>query len=57
MSARWPMVRLGEVLAHSEEPATPHLERTYSETTVRMKGKGVVERRRVSGAAVSGGGN
>lgn len=54
MSASWPKVRLGEVLRRSEEVATPDALTEYQEITVRLWGKGVIERGRVSGADVNG---
>ncbi len=54
MSKSWPMVKLGKVLNRTGEiiEADPSLE--YSEITVRLWGKGVVERGRVSGGSVNG---
>ena len=40
----WPKVSLGEVLSKSEETVSPRLDTEYSEITVRLWGKGVVER-------------
>lgn len=54
MSKPWPMVKLGEVLSRTGEIVTPDPSREYSEITVKLWGKGVVERGRVSGASVNG---
>jgi type I restriction enzyme, S subunit len=48
------MVKLGEVLSRTGEIVTPNPSREYSEITVKLWGKGVVERGRVSGASVNG---
>jgi len=54
MTAGWKTVKLGELLSRTGVPvdADPSLE--YGEITVRLWGKGVVERGRVSGAQVNG---
>ncbi|MEI6674599.1 MAG: restriction endonuclease subunit S [Verrucomicrobiota bacterium] len=54
MTKAWPMVKLGDILSRTGKPidADPSLE--YSEITVRLWGKGVVERGRVSGGQVNG---
>ena len=54
MSKLWPMVKLGEVLARTGEIITPDPSRDYSEITVKLWGKGVVERGRVAGAPAAG---
>ena len=54
MSKAWKTVRLGEVLRRSEEVATVDALTEYREITVRLWGKGVVERGRVSGANLNG---
>lgn len=54
MTETWPKVRLGDVLRRSEEVVTPDALTEYKEITVRLWGKGVVERGRVSGADVNG---
>jgi len=53
MSAAWPIVALGDVLRRSEHiiPLAP--EATYKEVTVRINGKGVVERRQVQGVEIA----
>jgi type I restriction enzyme S subunit len=53
MSVAWPIVALGDVLSRSEHiiPLAP--EATYREVTVRINGKGVVERRKVQGVEIA----
>lgn len=53
MSAAWPTVRLGEVLVRSGNTIPLDPETTYKEVTVRMNGKGVVERRQVQGIDIA----
>ena len=53
MSAAWPNVRLGNVLKRSEDSIRLDPTATYREITVRINGKGVVERRQVQGAQVA----
>lgn len=53
MSAAWPTVPLGDLLRRSERTVLLHPETTYKEVTVRMNGKGVVERRRVRGLEIA----
>jgi type I restriction enzyme S subunit len=48
------MVRLGEVLHRSEEVVSIRPDVTYREVTVRLWGKGVVERRQATGAELAG---
>jgi type I restriction enzyme, S subunit len=50
----WPKVRLGEVLSKSEEMVNPKPDSEYREITVRLWGKGVVERGRRQGAEMAG---
>jgi type I restriction enzyme S subunit len=50
----WPKVRLGEVLKRSDETVEPLADVEYREITVRLWGKGVVERGVVVGASLSG---
>lgn len=54
MTKAWTMVKLGDILSRTGKPidADPSLE--YSEITVKLWGKGVVERGRVSGGQVNG---
>lgn len=54
MSKPWSRVKLGNVLKRSEETAQIAADAEYKEITVRLWGKGVIERGRVSGAAVNG---
>jgi type I restriction enzyme, S subunit len=53
MSALWPTVALGDVLRRSEHIIPLDPEATYREVTVRMNGKGVVERRKVQGVEIA----
>ena len=53
MSAVWPTVPLGDLLRRSERTVLLHPETTYKEVTVRMNGKGVVERRQVQGIEIA----
>jgi len=52
--SRWPNVRLGDVLQRSEDTVNLRLDIEYREITVRLWGKGVVERGRVIGAVAGG---
>ena len=54
MSDQWPKVKLGDVLRRSEETVEPVADTEYREITVRLWGKGVVERSRAVGASLSG---
>ncbi|PWB93734.1 restriction endonuclease subunit S [Methylosinus sporium] len=53
MSAAWPIVALGDVLRRSEHMIPLDPEATYKEVTVRINGKGVVERRQVQGVEIA----
>ena len=53
MIAPWPIVRLGDVLTRSQESITLEPDQRYREITVRMWGKGVVQRRALLGAEVA----
>jgi hypothetical protein len=53
MSAAWPTVALGDVLRRSEHIIPLDPEATYKEVTVRINGKGVVERRQVQGVEIA----
>ena len=53
MSAAWPTVALGDVLRRSEHMIPLDPEATYKEVTVRINGKGVVERRQVKGVEIA----
>lgn len=48
----WPKVALGELLRRSDEPAAIDPEAEYHEVTVKLWGKGVVSRGKVSGGDV-----
>ena len=54
MSKQWPTVRLGELLRRSDEAVEPQVDAEYREITVRLWGKGVIERGRITGAEISG---
>ncbi len=53
MSTTWATVSLGDVLRRSELTIPLDPEVTYKEITVRMNGKGVVERRQVQGVEIA----
>lgn len=53
MSVAWPTVSLGEVLARSSSTIALDPEATYKEVTVRINGRGVVERRQVLGVEIA----
>ena len=50
----WKNVRLGELLSRTGVSVEPDVSHEYSEITVRLWGKGVIERGRVLGAQVNG---
>lgn len=54
MSKSWPKVKLGEVLRRSQETLEIEPGSEYCEVTVRLWGKGVVQRGLVSGSEISG---
>ncbi len=54
MKAGWKLVKLGEVLSKTAETVEANATTEYSEVTVKLWGKGVVERRRVLGSEISG---
>jgi type I restriction enzyme S subunit len=54
MSNQWPTENLGAVLRRSEVSISPAANTEYREITVRLWGKGVVERGRVPGASLPG---
>jgi len=54
MGVSWPTVRMGEVLQRADEVALPEAAAEYAEITVRLWGKGVVQRGRVSGSEIQG---
>jgi len=53
MSAAWPTVALGDVLRRSGHMIPLDPEASYKEVTVRINGKGVVERRQVQGIEIA----
>ncbi len=53
MNAAWPTVALGQVLRRSNRTILLDPETTYKEVTVRINGKGVVERRTVQGIEIA----
>jgi type I restriction enzyme S subunit len=53
MNASWQTVTLGDVLRRSEHIIPLDPEMTYKEVTVRINGKGVVERRQVQGVEIA----
>lgn len=53
MSTAWSQVRLGDVLRRSDRIIPLNPETTYKEITVRLKGKGVIERRQVQGIEIA----
>ncbi len=48
----WPKVALGDLLHRSDEPATLDLAAEYHEVTIKLWGKGVISRGKVSGSDV-----
>jgi type I restriction enzyme S subunit len=54
MPALFPLVPLGEVLTRSDDIITIDVEKIYREVTVRLWGKGVTQRRVVSGIELKG---
>lgn len=55
MTNQFPLMPLGEVLNRSEDVVVPHGETVYQEVTVRLWGKGVAQRRQVTGMELNGG--
>ncbi|WP_426437447.1 restriction endonuclease subunit S [Bradyrhizobium genosp. P] len=53
MSAAWPTIALGDLLLRSAQTILLDPEETYREVTVRMNGKGVIERRQVQGIEIA----
>jgi type I restriction enzyme S subunit len=53
MRKSWPMVTIGEVLRRSEETIELHSDTHYRQITVKLWGKGVVQRGVVTGAEVA----
>ena len=54
MTKAWQPHKLGDLLNRSGEAAQPDADAEYKEITIRLWGKGVLERGRISGAAVNG---
>lgn len=54
MKTGWHRHKLGDLLIRSGETAQPAADAEYKEITIRLWGKGVIERGRISGAAVNG---
>jgi type I restriction enzyme S subunit len=54
VKAGWKLMKLGAVLAKAAETIEADATKEYSEVTVKLWGKGVVERRRVLGSEISG---
>lgn len=54
MTQAWQRHKLGDLLTRSGEAAQPAADAEYKEITIRLWGKGVLERGRVSGASVNG---
>jgi type I restriction enzyme, S subunit len=54
MTKAWQQHKLGDLLTRSGEAAQPAADAEYKEITIRLWGKGVFERGRISGAAVNG---
>jgi len=54
MSKEWPKIRLGNLLRRSDEIVMPQADVEYREITVRLWGKGVIERGRLQGVQLSG---
>ena len=53
MSQNWPLVPLGDILTKSTESVTLNPAHVYQEVTVRLWGKGVLERRKATGAEIA----
>jgi type I restriction enzyme S subunit len=54
MSAKWPTVRLGEVLRRTTDTVELQANQEYREVTVKLWGRGVVTRRVVTGTEIAG---
>lgn len=54
MTKAWQKHKLGDLLTRSGEAAQPAADAEYKEITIRLWGKGVLERGRINGAAVNG---
>lgn len=53
MSSAWPKIRLGELLNKSSATVTTKSDELYSEITVKLWGKGVALRSKISGAGIA----
>lgn len=53
MNTTWSQVKLGDVLRRSERIIPLNPDTTYKEITVRLNGKGVIERRQVQGIEIA----
>jgi type I restriction enzyme, S subunit len=54
MNREWPLTPLGEILEKSEEWIDVNPEKRYKQITVKIWGKGVVERNEITGAEIAG---
>lgn len=54
MKKSWQQFKLGDLLIRSNEAAQPAVDTEYKEITIRLWGKGVLERGRIGGASVNG---
>lgn len=54
MNAAWRRFKLADLLTRSGEAAYPAADAEYKEITIRLWGKGVLERGRISGASING---
>ncbi len=52
--SKWPMTPLASILSKSDDWITPEPDKQYNEVTVRLWGKGVVLRGKVTGSEVTG---
>lgn len=52
--SKWPMTPLGSILSKSDDWITPEPDKQYNEVTVRLWGKGVVLRGKVTGSELAG---
>ncbi len=53
--SKWPVIPLGSFLTKAEDWITPEPDQEYNEVTVRLWGKGVVLRGKVTGSEIAGG--
>ena len=52
--SKWPMTPLASILSKSDDWITPEPDKQYNEVTVRLWGKGVVLRGKVTGSQLAG---